>query len=540
MAPKIAIVYYSMYGHIKTLAEAEKKGIEAAGGSATLFQLPETLSSEILAKLHAPPKDESIKTLNDPKELESFDGYLFGIPTRYGNMPAQWKTFWDRTGGQWQAGGFFGKYSGLFISTASLGGGQESTAIAMMSTFAHHGIIFVPLGYARTFGELVDLSEVRGGSPWGAGTFAGADGSRQPSAKELALAEAQGKVFFEHLSKVNFAQSGWLSDAKFPKPKGSSFPPNTDSQWTSNLLKHLTDSYCIDKRRVHATGIGTGGGMLSLLACHPTLSTQVASFAAISAAFYNDQAPSSPWAEKNCNPGRRPIPLMEIHGNRDTRWGYWPPGVEGEVQGLGPVGWLDLWKARQVCGEKVGDPKAASFSNATYISKLEHGGMSEGVEFGGGAVRVAYRCHGDDGKEMGKKDPDLRDISTLTLLHYALRDVGYGWPRLDLKAEAKMKVNGHEAYPPGDVHFDATKLALEWFEKHPLPNKEEVERQAKELRDEGYARLRMEGEEAAAAKAMVTDAPKASKEEMKTAMSDEGERSRKTAEGDSERWKDEL
>lgn len=98
-----------MYGHVKTLAEAEKKGIEAAGGSATLFQLPETLPAEVLAKMHAPPKDESIKTLEDPKELgkqwhinvfhsianvcttEAFDGYLFGIPTRYGNMPAQWK-----------------------------------------------------------------------------------------------------------------------------------------------------------------------------------------------------------------------------------------------------------------------------------------------------------------------------------------------------------------------------------------------------------------------------------------------------------------
>ncbi|TID16764.1 putative minor allergen alt a 7 protein [Venturia nashicola] len=205
MAPKIAIVYYSMYGHVKTLAEAEKKGIEAAGGSATLFQLPETLPAEVLAKMHAPPKDESIKTLEDPKQLEAFDGYLFGVPTRYGNMPAQWKVFWDKTGGQWQTGGFFGKYAGLFISTAGLGGGQESTAIAMMSTFTHHGLIYVPLGYAKTFGELVDLSEVRGGSPWGAGTFAGADGSRQPSPKELALAEAQGKVFFEHLSKVNFA-----------------------------------------------------------------------------------------------------------------------------------------------------------------------------------------------------------------------------------------------------------------------------------------------------------------------------------------------
>lgn len=276
--------------------------------------------------------------------------------------------------------------------------------------------------------------------------------------------------------------------------------------------------------------------MLSLLACHPTLSTQISSFAAISAAFYDDQAPSSPWAEKNCNPGRRPIPLMEIHGNRDTRWGYWPPGVEGEIQGLGPVGWLDLWKARQICGEKVGDPKAASFSNATYVSKLENGGLSEGVEFGGGAVRVAYRCHGPEAKE-GKIDGDMRDISTLTLLHYSLRDVGYGWPRLDLKDEPKIKVNGHEAFPPGDIHFDATKLVLEWFEEHPLPAKEELERQAKELRDERYAKMRMEGEEAA--RAMMTDAPKPKGEE-KVVVKEEGEKSRKDAEGGSERWKDEL
>jgi len=205
MAPKIAIVFYSLYGHIKTLAEAEKKGIEAAGGSATIYQLPETLPQEVLTKMHAPPKDSSIKTLSDPTELTQYDAFLFGIPTRYGNMPAQWKTFWDSTGSLWQSGGFYGKYAGLFISTGTPGGGQESTALATMSTLAHHGLVYVPLGYAKTFGLLVDVSEVRGGSPWGAGTFAGADGSRQPSDKELQLAQEQGKAFYETVAKVNFA-----------------------------------------------------------------------------------------------------------------------------------------------------------------------------------------------------------------------------------------------------------------------------------------------------------------------------------------------
>jgi len=155
--------------------------------------------------MHAPPKDSSIPTLDDPATLLQYDAFLFGIPTRYGNFPAQWKAFWDKTGGQWASGGFWGKYAGVFISTGTQGGGQESTAIAAMSTLTHHGFVYVPLGYKHTFAILSDLSEVRGGSPWGAGTFSAGDGSRMPSAKELELATAQGKAFYESVSKVNFA-----------------------------------------------------------------------------------------------------------------------------------------------------------------------------------------------------------------------------------------------------------------------------------------------------------------------------------------------
>ncbi|KAI9794494.1 MAG: Minor allergen Cla h 7 [Candelina submexicana] len=206
MAPKIAIVFYSMYGHIQKLAEAEKKGIESAGGTADLYQIPETLDNAVLAKMHAPPKDSTIEVLKDPETLEKYDAFLFGIPTRYGNFPAQWKAFWDRTGVQWQTGAYWGKYAGIFVSTASAGGGQESTVIASMSTLAHHGIIYVPLGYREVFPLLADLSEVRGGSPWGAGTFAGGDGSRQPSDKEIQLATHQGKAFYQAVSKVDFSK----------------------------------------------------------------------------------------------------------------------------------------------------------------------------------------------------------------------------------------------------------------------------------------------------------------------------------------------
>ncbi|KAJ3729516.1 flavoprotein-like protein [Lentinula raphanica] len=201
-SPKVAIVIYSMYGHIAKLAESVKSGIESAGGSVKIFQIPETLSQDILTMMHAPAKPDY--PLIDAAKLTEFDAFLFGIPTRYGNFPAQWKAFWDSTGGLWVQGALSGKYVSVFFSTASLGGGQESTAMNAMSTFVHHGMIFVPLGYAHAFSQLTDLSEVRGGSAWGAGTVAGPKGERQPSALELEIASIQGKHFYQTVSKVKF------------------------------------------------------------------------------------------------------------------------------------------------------------------------------------------------------------------------------------------------------------------------------------------------------------------------------------------------
>ncbi|KAF8424570.1 NADH-quinone oxidoreductase [Tirmania nivea] len=199
---EVAIIIYSMYGHIVKLAEAEKRGIEAAGGKATIFQIPETLPQEVLTKMHAPPKPDY--PVIAVEQLPQYNAFLFGIPTRYGNFPGQWKAFIDQTGGLWASGLLAGKYVGLFVSTGTQGGGQEMTCANAMSTLVHHGMIFVPLGYSHTFGLLADYTEVRGGSPWGAGTFAGADGSRQPSAKEIELAEGQGKMFWGIVAKVNF------------------------------------------------------------------------------------------------------------------------------------------------------------------------------------------------------------------------------------------------------------------------------------------------------------------------------------------------
>ncbi|KAK7466194.1 flavodoxin-like fold protein [Stygiomarasmius scandens] len=202
MAPRIAVVIYSMYGHIAKMAEAVKGGIADAGGTATIYQIPETLPTEVLTKMHAPPKpDYPIISAND---LKDFDAFLFGVPTRYGNFPAQWKAFWDTTGALWGSGALAGKYAGVFVSTGTPGGGQEATVISSLSTLTHHGMVYVPLGYSLTFGQLSNLEEVRGGSPWGAGTFAGPTGGRQPSPLELEVATLQGKQFYGVVSKVSF------------------------------------------------------------------------------------------------------------------------------------------------------------------------------------------------------------------------------------------------------------------------------------------------------------------------------------------------
>jgi NAD(P)H dehydrogenase (quinone) len=200
--PKVAIIIYSMYGHIAKMAEAEKEGIEKAGGKVDIYQVSETLSEEILAKMYAPAKPNY--PIITPDILTTYDAFLLGVPTRYGNMSAQWKAFWDSTGQLWAGGKLAGKYAGFFVSTAGLGGGQESTVLASLSTLAHHGILYVPFGYSHAFPQLTNLEEVHGGSPWGAGTFAGPTGARQPSVLELEIATIQGETFYKAVSKVSF------------------------------------------------------------------------------------------------------------------------------------------------------------------------------------------------------------------------------------------------------------------------------------------------------------------------------------------------
>ncbi|KAI7883991.1 NAD(P)H:quinone oxidoreductase, type IV [Lichtheimia hyalospora FSU 10163] len=191
MAPTVYIVIYTLYHHIYKLALEVQKGLEAVGVEVKLFQVAETLSDEILTKMHAPPKPDlpviSVEQLTEP------DGLIFGIPTRFGSCPAQIKALLDATGKLWATGALSGKFAGTFFSTASQHGGQETTSLTTITYFAHHGMIYVPFGFAHT--ALFDNSEVVGGSAYGAGTVANGDGSRQPTEKELDIARTQGENF---------------------------------------------------------------------------------------------------------------------------------------------------------------------------------------------------------------------------------------------------------------------------------------------------------------------------------------------------------
>ncbi|KAK9057544.1 hypothetical protein SSX86_022380 [Deinandra increscens subsp. villosa] len=188
---RIFIVFYSMYGHVESLARNIKKGVdEIEGVEGVLFRVSETLSPETLAAMKVPVRGDEIPEIS-AGELAEADGLLFGFPTRFGCMAAQMKAFFDSTGGLWREQRLAGVPAGFFVSSGTQGGGQETTAWTAITQLAHHGMLYVPIGY--TFGAgMFKMDSIRGGSPYGAGVFSG-DGSREPSEKELELAQHQGK-----------------------------------------------------------------------------------------------------------------------------------------------------------------------------------------------------------------------------------------------------------------------------------------------------------------------------------------------------------
>ena len=196
---KILVLYYSSYGHIEAMAAAAAEGAgSVAGCTCDIRRVPELVPADIAAKSGI--KLDQSAPIATVDELPGYDAIIFGTPTRFGNMAAQMRNFLDQTGGLWFANALVGKVGSVFCSTNSQHGGQETTITSFHTTLLHHGMVIVGLPY--TFTGNNEMGEISGGTPYGASTIAGNDGSRTPSANELAGARFQGKHVAEIAQKL--------------------------------------------------------------------------------------------------------------------------------------------------------------------------------------------------------------------------------------------------------------------------------------------------------------------------------------------------
>jgi NAD(P)H dehydrogenase (quinone) len=191
---KVLVLFYSMYGHVHRMAEAVAEGVrEVPGSEAVLKRVPETLPSEVIQMMGAADIQKGLEKIPvcTVDELPGYDAIIFGTPTRFGNMCGQMRQFLDATGQLWAKGALIGKPAGVFVSTATQHGGQESTILSFHTTLLHQGMVVVGLPYS--FAGQMNNDEITGGSPYGVTTIAGTKGERIPTNNELDAARFQGR-----------------------------------------------------------------------------------------------------------------------------------------------------------------------------------------------------------------------------------------------------------------------------------------------------------------------------------------------------------
>jgi len=195
---KVLVLYHSAYGHVETLAHAVADGAREAGAQVDVKRVPETVPEDIARQAHF--KIDQPAPIARIEDLAEYDAVIVGAGTRFGRISAQMASFLDQAGGLWSRGALVGKVGGAFTSTATQHGGQETTLMALVTNLLHFGMVIVGLDYG--FAGQMKLDEVTGGSPYGASTIAGGDGSRQPSENELAGARHQGRRIAETAAKL--------------------------------------------------------------------------------------------------------------------------------------------------------------------------------------------------------------------------------------------------------------------------------------------------------------------------------------------------
>ncbi len=195
---KVLVLYYSSWGHIEQMAYAAAEGAREAGAEVVVKRVPELVPAEVAEAAHY--KVDQKAPIATVAELPDYDAIIFGTPTRYGTMTAQMKNFLDQTGGLWAQGKLIGKVGSVFTSAATQHGGQEATILTTLPVLLHHGMVVVGLPYS--FQGQMGVDQIRGGSPYGASTTAGGDGSRQPSEIDLDGARFQGKHVAQIAAKL--------------------------------------------------------------------------------------------------------------------------------------------------------------------------------------------------------------------------------------------------------------------------------------------------------------------------------------------------
>ncbi len=195
---KVLVLYYSSYGHIEQMAQAIAEGARSAGATVDIKRVPETVPTEVAKGAHF--KLEQAAPVAAVADLEHYDAIIVGTPTRYGRMASQMAAFLDQTGGLWMKGALNGKVGAAFTSTATQHGGQEATLFSVITNLLHLGMTIVGLPYSHQ-GQM-SMTEIVGGAPYGATTIAGGDGSRQPSAIDLAGARHQGELVAKTAAKL--------------------------------------------------------------------------------------------------------------------------------------------------------------------------------------------------------------------------------------------------------------------------------------------------------------------------------------------------
>ncbi|MGB2666801.1 MAG: NAD(P)H:quinone oxidoreductase [Candidatus Acidiferrum sp.] len=203
MSIKVQVIFYSMYGHVHRMAEAIVEGAkQVPGADVSLYQVPELIPDDVLEKYGAKAAKATLSKIPVAKVEQLADAHaiIFGTPTRFGNMAAQMRNFLDQTGPLWMKGALIGKVGSVFASTGTQHGGQETTITSFHSTLLHHGMVVVGVPYGES--GLMNMADISGGTPYGATTLAGPDGSRQPSENELKIARYQGKHVTEIAGKL--------------------------------------------------------------------------------------------------------------------------------------------------------------------------------------------------------------------------------------------------------------------------------------------------------------------------------------------------